>query len=107
MKLYPFRENKNLCVCHRINLYLDKMKKFHEIEAQLLLSIKKALKVVTTQTYSRWVLEVLDLSRINTEVFISHSTRSGSTSKAKTSVVSSNNILKRVYWTQISTFGKF
>ena len=24
LKFYPFRENKNLCVCHHIDLYLDK-----------------------------------------------------------------------------------
>ena len=53
MKLYPFRENKSLCLCHHINLYLDKMKKFHKMEEQLLLRIKKALKVITTQTYFR------------------------------------------------------
>ena len=48
-----------------------------------------------------------NLSGINTEVFTGHSTRSASTSKAKASGVSSNDIIKRVYWTQTSTFEKF
>ena len=47
-----------------------------------------------------------NLSGINTEVFTGHSTRSASTSKAKASGVSSNDIIKRVYWTQTSTFEK-
>ena len=54
-----FSENKNLCVCHRIDLYLDKIKEFHKIEAQLLLSFIKPHKGVTTQTIFRWILEVL------------------------------------------------
>ena len=52
LKIYPFRENKNLCVCHHIDLYLDKMKEFHKIETQLLLSFVKPHKGFTTQTIS-------------------------------------------------------
>ena len=69
LKFYPFRENKNLCAWHHIDLYLDKMKEFHKIETQLLLSFIKPHKRVTTQTISRWILEVLDSLGINTEVF--------------------------------------
>ena len=68
------------------------MKKFYKIEAQLLLSFIKPHKRVTTQTISRWVLEELDLSGINTDVFTGHPTRSASTSKAKESGVFSNDI---------------
>ena len=66
LKFYPFKENKNLCVCHHIDLYLDKIKEFHKIEAQLLLTFIKPHKWVTTQTISRWISEVLDLPEINT-----------------------------------------
>ena len=44
LKFYPFRENKNLCVCHHVDLHLDKMKDFHIIEAQLLLILLKLIK---------------------------------------------------------------
>ena len=83
------------------------MKEFHKIKTQLLLSFIKRHKEVTTQTISRWILEVLDSSGINTEVFTGHSTRSASTSKAKASGASSNNITNRGNWTQTSTFVKF
>ena len=63
-------ENKSLCECHHIDLKLDKMKEFHKIEVQLLLSFIKPHKGVTT--ISRWILEVLDLSGINIEVFTGH-----------------------------------
>ena len=33
LKFYPFRGNKNLCVCHHVDLCLDKMKDFHKKEA--------------------------------------------------------------------------
>ena len=83
------------------------MKDFHKIESQLLLSFITPHKGFTTHTISRWILEVLNLSGINTKVFAGHSTVSDSTSKAKPSGVSSNDILRRGYWTQISTFEKF
>ena len=44
MKFYPFRENANFCVCHHIDLYLDKMKEFHKIEEQLLLNFLNLIK---------------------------------------------------------------
>ena len=83
------------------------MKEFLKIDAQLLLSFIKPQKSVTTQTNSRWILEVFDLSGINAKVFTGHSTRSAGYSKAKASGVSSNDILKKGYWTQTSTFEKF
>ena len=107
LKFYSFRENKNLCVCHPIDLYLDKMREFHKIETQLLLRFIKPHKGVTFQTISRWILEVFDSLGIITEVFTGHSTRSGSTSKVKASSVSSNDVIKRRNWTQNSTFEKF
>ena len=76
LKFYPFRKNKDLCVCHHIDLHLNKMKEFHKTEAQLLLSFIKPHKGVTTQTISRWILEILGS---NTKVFTGNSTRSAST----------------------------
>ena len=86
-----------MCVCHHIDLHLDKIKEFHKIEALLLLTFIKPHKGVTTQTISRWISEVLDLPEINIEVFTGHSTRFASTSKAKASGVSSNDIIKGVH----------
>ena len=83
------------------------MKEFHEIEALLQLSFIKPHKGVTTQTISRYILELLDLSGINTEVFTGHAARSASTSKAKASGVSSNDIIMRGYWTKTTLFEKF
>ena len=70
------------------------MKEFRKKEKQLL-SFIKPHKGVTTQTISRLIFEVLDLSNINTTVSTGHSTRSASTSKVKASYLSSNDILKR------------
>ena len=97
LKFYPFRENKNLCVCHHIDLYLDKMKEFHKIDAHLILSFIKPHKGVKTQTISRRILEILNLSGINTEVFTSDSIRSANTSNAKPSGVTLNDIIEKGY----------
>ena len=53
LKFYPFKEDKNLCVCHHIDLYLDRVKHFRKEETQLLLSFIQPHKSVATSTISR------------------------------------------------------
>ena len=36
IKFIPFDTNKNICVCHHIDLYLEKTKEWHKTEPQLL-----------------------------------------------------------------------
>ena len=55
---------------------------WRENAGQLSLSIIVPHKFVTTQTNSRWIVEVLSLSETDTSVFKTHSTRSGSSSKS-------------------------
>ena len=62
---------------------------------KLLLSFIKPQKGITTQTISRWILEVFDLLGINIKGFTNHSSGSASTSKAKASGLSSNDILEK------------
>ena len=86
-----------MCVCHHIDLYLDKMKEFHKIEVHLILSFIKPHKGVKTQTISRRILEILNLLGINTEVFTSDSIRSANTSNAKALGVTLNDIIEKGY----------
>ena len=51
---------------------------------------------MTTQSVSRWILEVLGHAVIDTKTYSGHSSRPASSSKAKSSDVSMGEILKRV-----------
>ena len=61
VELIQFSE-QNLCVCHRIDVYLERTEAWKKNEGQLLLSFISPHKFVTTQTVSRWIVEVLSLS---------------------------------------------
>ena len=63
-------------------------------------------KFANTQTVSRWIVEVLMLSGIDTSVLKAHSTRSAS-SLARSLGISTKDILKRERWSKESTFQKF
>ena len=53
----PFDPNKNLlCVCHHIDLYLERKKEWHKTEPQLLLSFIGTHPGVSTLTISRWII---------------------------------------------------
>ena len=104
LKSFP---DKNLCVCHCIDVYLERTKPWRKNEGQLLLSFVEPHQCITTQTVSRWIVEILTLSGIDTSIFKAHSTRSASASKASSQGISTKDILKRGHWSKGSTFQKF
>ena len=107
IKNIPCDTNKNLCICHNIDLYLEKTKEWHKTESQLLLSFIGLHGGVSTSTISRWIITVLNLSSIDTRTFTNHSTRSTSNSKAKAFGIPIAEILMRGYWLRSSTFENF
>ena len=106
IKLRHFRENSNLCVCHHIDLYMERSKSWRSENDQLLLSFIKPHKPVTSSTVSRWIIEVLSLAGIDTETFKGYSTRSASSSRAATQGVPLKEILKRGHWSNNTVFEK-
>ena len=52
IKFIPFGTNKNLCVCHQIDLYLEKTKEWHKTEPQLLLSFICPHRGISTSAIS-------------------------------------------------------
>ena len=94
-EILPFDPNKNLCVCHHIDLYLEKTKEWHKTDPELLSSFIGPHLGISTLTISRWIITVLNLSGIDTKTFVSHSTRSASSSKAEASGVPTTEVIKR------------
>ena len=102
-----FPQDPVLCVLTNLKLYLDRCKGWGKDKGQLLVSHISPHDPVSTATVSRWLLEILRLSGIDVEKFKGHSTRSASSSKAKSLGISTKEILERGHWTQESTFQKF
>ena len=94
-----------------IDRYMELSNPWRKNESQLLLSYIRPYEKVSTSTISRWVVDVLKQSGIDTEMYKAHSTRSASTSKVKRKLnifrLSISDILKRRHWSGESTFQKF
>lgn len=109
LEFYKFEEQSKLCVVSTLFCYIERTSKWrseHTV-SQLLLSFIKPHKAVKSCTISGWLKKVLQESGINVDIFKPHSTRSASTSKAKSSGISTKDILKRGNWSNKSTWQKF
>ena len=62
---------------------------------------------MSADTFFRWLKEFLRLSGIDTSIFIGHSTRAASASKAKQVVLSLPEILKMGQWNNKISFETF
>lgn len=63
------------CVCHHVDLYIERTKEYHKKELQLLLRSLDSHKAISNSTVSCWIIEVLGLAGIDTKSFTAHSTR--------------------------------
>ena len=101
---YP--SNRKICIVTTINQYLEITKDLRTTD-QVVISYKKPHKAVTTSTISKWCKVILGKSGIDVEKYLSHSTRSASTSKAKIKGLSLSEINKAAGWKETSTFRHF
>ena len=79
----------------------------NELHDALPLCYRKPHGPATKDTLARWVRSVLKLSGVDTDTFTAHSCRSASTSKAMSSGVALDVILKAGQWSADSTFYTF
>ena len=99
-----YLSERKICIVTAITHYLEITKDLR-VTDQL---IKKTRKAVTTSTSSRWCKVILEKAGIDIEKYLSHSTRSASTSKAKIKGLSLSEINKAVAgWKETSTFRRF
>ena len=96
-----------LCVVTHIKLYMDVTKSVRNSNTKLLLSYVAPHEPVSTATTARWIKESLKNAGINTQTFTAHSTRSASTSLAKTKGLAVSEIRKAAGWKPGSTFARF
>ncbi len=108
LKLNYYTENQKLCVVSILKDYIEKTRLIRNNEEYLLLSYVKPFKRVGTQTISRWLKDVLNLSGIDVSKYSAHSYRHATVSKAADKGCSVDLIFKYAGWTEKSkVFGRF
>ena len=104
-----FDDCESLCVLRCLQSYISRTRTFRPtVDAasnqQLLISYHKPVK---SCSIARWIKSFLSSAGIDTSLFKGHSTRSASTSKAKVSGVSLEDVLKMADWAGPSSFLRF
>ena len=99
-KAYP--DNRSLCIVRTLEEYMHRTAAWRQINgcSQLLLSHIRPHKEVSVSTVSIWVKTTLSLAGIDISQFKAHSTWSASSSKAFSSGLSLDDVLKRGNWYQ-------
>ena len=82
LKFYSFPGKKKLRVCANLDMCLSKHESWDTKEFQVLVNFVKPHKAVTSSTVSRWLKEGWPIAGIDASMFMGHSTRADSTTKA-------------------------
>ncbi len=107
--LSEWTQNRALCPLTCLRTYLERTRSLRSSHngKQLFIGSTKPHNPVTSSTVGRWIKEQLKEAGIDTSVFSAHSTRGAAASKAASSGVSIQSILKQGHWANESTFSKF
>ena len=102
-----FPSDASLCVATVLDEYIRRTTSLRGNEKQLFISFIRPHKKVSKESISRWIKNVMQAAGIDKSIFKPHSTRSASTSKAKSCQVPLNSILKVASWSTDCVFNKF
>ncbi len=102
----------DLCVLRCLQCYIGRTSSFRPVlspdtYSPLLVSYHKPHRPVKSCSISRWIKSVLQSAGIDTSIFKGHSTRSASTSKARSRGVPLEEVVKMADWSGTSTFKRF
>ena len=105
---HAFPHDTELCPV-ATNKYLSARATLENVDVhdELLLCYRKPHGPATKDILARWIRSTLRVSGVNTDTFTAHSCRAASTSKAMSSGVALDVILKAGQWSTDSTFYKF
>lgn len=87
--------------------YLSWTKPIRKREDQLLLITRAPFSTASHDTISRWTIQILPYSGIDTDEYGSHSTRGAATSLATTLGVDIDVLLKHASWKNAETYAKY
>ena len=87
--------------------YLKRTQDLRGDEDKLFISYQKPYKAVSRHTNSPWAKTVLEEAGINTNIYTSHSTRAASTTKAYSTNVPLDALMKAAGWKSENTFHRY
>ena len=101
--------NKSSCPYSHLLHYIDRSTSLRKLpdSTQLIFSLNKPHKGVTSSSLARWIKDILQDCGVNTSVFKAHSTISAATSKAFLHGASIAEILKLANWCNQKTFTNY
>ncbi len=103
---------EDLCILRCLQCYIGRTSPSRpvlhpDIPSPLLVSYHGPHHPVKSCSISRWIKSVLESAGIDTSIFKGHSTRSASTSKARSRGVPLEEVAKMADWSGTSTFKRF
>lgn len=105
--LRKYTPDTRICVVTSLEDYIERTIVLRGLETRLFISFIKPYKLVSSATKSRWLKTVLYLFGVDVSKFKSHSIRGAASSKAKTSGLPIQDILKVAGWASARTFAEF
>ncbi|XP_057299486.1 uncharacterized protein LOC130630105 [Hydractinia symbiolongicarpus] len=104
LEYHEFSENKKLCIVSCLNQYNVRSQGWRcNRQCQLLLSPVKPYREVVRSTIAGWIKTVLKNAGVDIKLFMAHSCRPASSSKAKAMSLSLKSILDRGQWSSKSS----
>ena len=98
-----YAHDRKLCVVSTIHHYLDRTKDLRGTVTRFFLTTKPPITSASRDTLRRWTRDMMKSAGIDLNIFLPHSTRSASTSKAAGTLPLST-ILSTAGWSRESTF---
>ena len=105
IRAYP--PDRRLCPVFVFKEYLNRTETIRGNNKCLFISYVKPYGPVSKDSTSRWLKSVMILAGVDCSVYKPHSIRSAAVSKAKSSMVPIDDILKTAGWSSERTFAKF
>lgn len=102
-----YKKDIRICPVSSIREYINRTKTLRGDEGQLFISLSKPHKAVVPATLARWIVNLLKLAGIDTDIFKAHSTRGAATSQAMRAGLPLADIVKAGDWSSAVTFQKY
>ena len=99
-----FQSDKNLSEEKHLKEYLQRTKQLREEHSQLLINYVKPFNLVSVDTISRWISQVLESAGIGINKYSARNSRAASTSSCKAKALSLAMIMQSAGWSNSSTF---
>ena len=107
VEIKSYAPDRRICSYTVLNMYLLKTKDLRGDIKKLLISYIKSYRPVSSSTIGRWIKSMMCQAGIDCEKYKAHSVRAAATSRAKSSFVPIQDILRTAGWSNVQTFREY